>query len=561
MKKKTLLLALLLCLFTFTACGKGEEKKAENGKPAAESGEASLDKDQYYMGHIGAEPVTLDAQVGQDSYSKNIISNVYEPLVQIHEVEENKLEVEPAGAESYDVSDDGLVYTFHLRDFEWEDGQAVTAGDYEYGIKRAADPDTAAQAAFLLDPIKNFKAVNSGEMAVDELGVKAVDDKTLEITLEAPAEYFIKIVPYRVMYPQRKDMVEKYGDSFGSSTDGIISCGPFKVTDWTHNSEVNLVKNDTYWNKDNIKLEKINYRILNDINTVGNAFDVGEIDSMSTSIKEWTDKLDDKEGVHWYPFIRPTLDFMTINTENKLMSNKKIRQAIQVGLDRDGLNKQVYSGVNTDCTGWVPPTINLGEKPYSEQIGFKPLDDLIDSVDDPKELFIEGLKELGMDPDPSKVTLEYKVSNTADLKGANEYIQANLKEALGVNVDIVTLEWPVLSNAMDKGDFQISYSAWSTDYDDPYAMLSMFLTDAGVITTNWSNPEYDKLVKEASETTDTKEAAEKYGEAEKILIEESPVIPIANVTHHKFRYDYLKGLPVSELDTTGLRYVYTSGRN
>ena len=398
-------------------------------------------------------------------------------------------------------------------------------------------------------------------MAVDELGVKAVDDKTLEITLEAPAEYFIKIVPYRVMYPQRKDMVEKYGDSFGSSTDGIISCGPFKVTDWTHNSEVNLVKNDTYWNKDNIKLEKINYRILNDINTVGNAFDVGEIDSMSTSIKEWTDKLDDKEGVHWYPFIRPTLDFMTINTENKLMSNKKIRQAIQVGLDRDGLNKQVYSGVNTDCTGWVPPTINLGEKPYSEQIGFKPLDDLIDSVDDPKELFIEGLKELGMDPDPSKVTLEYKVSNTADLKGANEYIQANLKEALGVNVDIVTLEWPVLSNAMDKGDFQISYSAWSTDYDDPYAMLSMFLTDAGVITTNWSNPEYDKLVKEASETTDTKEAAEKYGEAEKILIEESPVIPIANVTHHKFRYDYLKGLPVSELDTTGLRYVYTSGRN
>ena len=114
---------------------------------------------------------------------------------------------------------------------------------------------------------------------------------------------------------------------------------------------------------------------------------------------------------------------------------------------------------------------------------------------------------------------------------------------------------------MDKGDFQISYSAWSTDYDDPYAMLSMFLTDAGVITTNWSNPEYDKLVKEASETTDTKEAAEKYGEAEKILIEESPVIPIANVTHHKFRYDYLKGLPVSELDTTGLRYVYTSGRN
>lgn len=561
MKKRTLLLALLLCLFAFTACGKSEDKGTENGKPVAEAGEAELDKDQYYMGHIAAEPVTLDAQVGQDSYGKYIIENVYEPLVQIHEVEENKLEIEPAGAESYDVSEDGLVYTFHLRDFEWEDGQPVTAGDYEYGIKRAADPDTAAQAAFLLEPIKNFKGVNSGEMAVDELGVKAVDDKTLEITLENPAEYFIKIVPYRVMYPQRKDMVEQYGDTFGSSTDGILSCGPFKVTDWTHNSEINLVKNDTYWNKDNIKLEKINYRILNDINTTGNAFDVGEIDSMSTSIKEWTDKLDNKEGTHWYPFVRPTLDFMTINTADKLMSNQKIRQAIQTALDRDGLNKQVYSGVNTDCTGWVPPTINLGEKPYAEQIGFKPLTELVESIDDPKALFIEGLKELGMDPDPSKITLEYKVSNTSDLKAANEYIQANLKEALGVNVDIVALEWPVLSNAMDNGEFQISYSAWSTDYDDPYAMLSMFITDADVIVTNWSDPEYDKLVKEASQTTDLKEAAEKYGQAEKILIDASPVIPIANVTHHKFRYDYLKGLPISELDTTGLRYVYTSGRN
>lgn len=559
MKKRTLLLALLLCLFTLTACGKGEEKSAESNTASAEAG-GEIDKDQYYMGLIGAEPVTLDAQVGQDSYGKTIIENVYEPLVQIHETGENKLEVEPAGAESYDVSEDGTVYTFHLRDFNWEDGQPVTAGDYEYGIKRTADPNTAAEAAFLLEPIKNFVQVNSGEMPVDELGVKAIDDKTLEITLENPAEYFIKIVPYRVMYPQRKDMVEKYGDQFGSSVDGIISCGPFKVTDWTHNSELNLVKNESYWNADNIKLEKANYRISNDINTTGNAFEVGEIDSMSTSIKEWTDRLDDKEGTHWVPFVRPTLDFMTINTEDKLMSNQKIRQAIQVALDRDGLNKQVYAGVNTDCTGWVPPTVNLGEKPYAEQIGFEPLTDLVKSVKDPKALFVEGLEELGMDPDPSKVTLEYKVSNTSDLKAANEYIQANLKEALGVNVNIVTLEWPVLSSDMDKGNFQIAYSAWSTDYDDPYAMLSIFMKGAGVLTTNWDDPEFDKLVKEASQTTDMKEAAQKYGEAEKILIDASPVIPIANVTHHKFRYDYLKGLPVSELDTTGLRYVYTEGR-
>lgn len=224
MKKRTLLLALLLCLFAFTACGKGEEKSQGSNAASAEAG-GEIDKDQYYMGLIGAEPTTLDAQSGQDSYGKTIIENVYEPLVQIHETGENKLEVEPAGAESYDVSEDGTVYTFHLRDFNWEDGQPVTAGDYEYGIKRAADPNTAAEAAFLLEPIKNFIQVNSGEMSVDELGVKAIDDKTLEITLENPAEYFIKIVPYRVMYPQRKDMVEKYGDQFGSSVDGIISCG------------------------------------------------------------------------------------------------------------------------------------------------------------------------------------------------------------------------------------------------------------------------------------------------------------------------------------------------
>lgn len=559
--KKSMLALMLAGVTIFTsACGNGKDQSTSNVDANNASVTEAQDQEQFMNALMDAEPTTLDAQKGSDNYGNIIVNNIYEPLVRLRE-KDGKLEVEPAAAESYEISDDGLKYTFHLRDLNWDDGQAVTAKDFEYGIKRSADPETGSEIGFLLEPIKNFSKVNSGEAKIDELGVKAVDDKTLEVELEKPAAYFIKLAPFRVMFPQRQDVVEKNGEQFGSEPDTLIGCGPFKLESWTHNSDLKLVKSDTYWDKDNVKLQYINYKIATDVNTALNALDVGEVDSAATTLPEWTEKFDKRDDLVKDPIGLPSVDYLALNSKDELFKNKKIRQAITVALDRQGLIDQVYQGVNDPAYGWVPPVINAGEENYAEARGEGPLKELIDNTKDPKALFVEGLKELGMDEDPSKITIDFSFVNNPLLKSMGEYVQANLKEKLGLNVNINMMEWPVLNTNISKGEYQMGYLAWAADYDDPYAMLSLFTKDANAVNTGWTNEEYDKLVKEASKETDTKKAIEKYKEAEKLLLEEAPVVPILTVTTNRYHYNYVKGTTTSQFATTGWKYQYTEGRD
>ncbi|TCS86655.1 extracellular solute-binding protein (family 5), partial [Keratinibaculum paraultunense] len=279
-RKLALLLALVLLLSVFTAaCGKEEptDVKKEEEKVADEPKEGSdgdIDDEQYITLTI-TEPQAIDPSTSNDIYSGDILNEITEGLGRLETGEDGGDIIVPAGAEDWDVSDDGLVWTFHLRDYEWEDGEPVTAHDFEYGIKRNINPETAAVFAYLLYPIKNAEACNSGEKDLDELGVKALDDKTLEITLEKPCAYFDKFLPHRIMYPQRKDLVEQWGDKVGSEAEYTISCGPFKLTEWTHKSELVLEKNENYWDADNVKLEKITYKVIEDPSTAYNMLSNG----------------------------------------------------------------------------------------------------------------------------------------------------------------------------------------------------------------------------------------------------------------------------------------------
>ena len=176
---------------------------------------------QYLNINLGSEPSTLDASKGSDTYSNTVLNNVFEPLTRLEEDDDKNNTLEPAGAESWESNDEGTVWTFKIRDAQWSDGEKVTAGDYEYGIKRSLDKDTASPYAFLLMPIKNADKVNSGEMELDELGVKATDDQTLEITLETTTPYFLDLTYQRVMLPQRKDIVEANGDRYGTEPETL----------------------------------------------------------------------------------------------------------------------------------------------------------------------------------------------------------------------------------------------------------------------------------------------------------------------------------------------------
>ncbi len=558
-KKKALSLVLAGMMLLVTACGGGgnTDGTGKDGKPAAGNG-----GDQIYNSLLDNEPTTLDAQKGSDIYGNKIINNITEPLLRMAEKEDGSNEVVPAAAESYEVSEDGLTYTFKLRDgMKWEDGEPLTAKDYEYGIKRAADPATGAEAAFLLAPIKNFNAINSGEsgMALDELGVKAIDEKTLEVTLESPAVYFITLVPFRVMLPARQDLVEKFGEQYGSEADTVLSCGPFKLTEWTHNSRLTLEKNDDYWDAENVALQTVNLPIMTDTNTIMNSFQVGEVDAVRTNIPEWVEKFAGIENVKSKPVSLPAVDYLAVNHQDKLLSNDKIRAAINLAIDREGIAALISKDFNPPAQGWVPQSIQLDGEEFRKEAGDS-YKDLKEANKDVKALFIEGMKELGLGEDPSTVDLTIIYTNSPIVKSTNEFIQQNLNTKLGVNVKLETMEWPILNGRVQKGDYQLAYLAWTADYNDPSAMLSLFTSNAGAVNTGWASEEYDKLIADAAGEKDSAKAFDLYKQADKMLVDQSVIVPLIGASTNSYYYDYVKGVTFSNFTTTGFKTIDTSAR-
>ena len=557
-KKKALSIVLAGMMLLTTACGGGANNNAtgSDGKPVA----GGNGGDQYYNSLLYSEPTTLDAQKGSDVYGNKIINNITEPLLRMAEKEDGSNEVVPAAAESYEVSEDGLTYTFKLREgMKWEDGEALTAKDFEYGIKRAANPDTGSESAFLLAPIKNFNEVNSGKAPVDELGVKAVDDMTLEVTLGAPAAYFITLVPFRVMLPCRQDLIEKYGEKYGAEPDTVLSCGPFKLTDWTHNSRVTLVKNEDYWDKENVHVQTVNLPIMTDTNTIMNSFSVGEVDAVRTNIPEWVAKFEDIENVKSKPVSIPAVDYLSVNHTDPILKNEKVRQAINLTIDREGLSKLLSEGFTPPAKGWTPNGIQFDGKEFRDEIGDS-FEGLRSANPDAKALLIEGLKELGLGEDPAQVKLTLIYVNNPRVKMINEFIQQNLNNQLGINVELETMEWPILNGRIQKGDYQLGYLAWTADYNDPSAMLSLFKTNAGSVNTGWASEEYDKLVDDAAVETDSAKATELYKQADKMLVDQSVIIPLIGASTNSYYYDFVKGVTFSDFTSTGFKTIDTSAR-
>lgn len=564
-KKKFLALVLACSMLFITAC-KGGDTGSTDGNANSTDGKVSDNggstEGLYYNSLLDSEPNTLDAQKGSDMYGNKIINNINEPLLRMGEKEDGTNEILPAAAEKYEVSDDGLVYTFHLREgLKWEDGEPLTAKDYEYGIKRAVDPATGSESAFLLDPIKNFAKLNGaeGEVNMDELGVKAIDDMTLEVTLENPATYFPTLVPFRVMLPCRQDLVEKYSDKYGAEADTVLSCGPFKVSEWTHNSRVTLVKNEDYWDKDNVKVETVNLPIMTDTNTVMNSFAVGEVDAVRTVLPEWVDKFKGMDEVKNKEVAVPSVAYLTINHQDEYLKNDKIRLAISLAIDKEGLADLISKGIQKPALGWVPVGMELDGTEFRKDAG-DTYAKLREENKDLKALFVEGLKELGKDEDPAKADITLIYTNAPIVKQTCEFIQQSVNSTLGTDIKLETMEWPILSGRVQKGDYQLGYLAWTADYNDPSAMLSLFMSTANAVNTYWTSDKYDELVRNAIKATDSKEALKNYEEAEQILSDETVIIPLTHGGTIQFYYDFVKGITFNEFTTTGFKTIDTSGR-
>lgn len=478
---------------------------------------------------VGLNPILNTT--APDNGAHNMVS---EPLLRERTMEGNKSEIIPAGASEYTVSEDGKTYTFKFKDDrKWSDGVAMTAKDYEYTLKLMADPRVAATNAWLYEGmIEGFNDALYNGADPTAIGVSCPDDMTLEIKLINPASYFPELVCS--LYPVRQDKYEEWGSSYGTTPEKTLYCGPFVVESWNQNTEMVLAKNDNYWKSDKMKLEKLNYKVIQESATAVQAFINKELDIVSTSDPNWSKQIEADGTSDKYSVPDSAPDFIMFNTKNEYLQNTKIRQALSISMDREALKETIWNGNAVTNLSAIPDTMNIGEKSYTELVGGKNyiVEQLKKDNPDPKSLLIEGLKELGKSPDPSQVTIKYASRGTNEIsKKTAELLKQTWEEALGIKVEIDMMEWNIMWEKIDAGDYDMASAGWGPYYNEPSGILSLFEPERGNFNaekTGWNNEDSKKfkaLLEEAKNETDQQKLAEIYLEAEQLLVGTAIIAP------------------------------------
>jgi ABC-type oligopeptide transport system substrate-binding subunit len=542
------------------SCGKKPEDRAVSsaapGERLAAAQELTLLVDNRFW--------TLDPQSSKMIHEWLIINHINEGLFRVVTGEDGLEKLDLAGAESYTVSEDGLVYTFKLRDHTWEDGQPVTAQQYVDAIIRLLTPEYAYSYAFLLEDIKNAGAFIKKEVAADALGVRAVDNKTLEITLEAVTPYFLSKLGIPVYFPVRLDIVGTNTDqSWGSSAERTFSNGPFKVASWERGNNIVLVKNPAYWDAANVKLERVNLRVVDEDSTRAQLFNNRQLDVVSGAadyFETWKNQAGSGNIVLVERFGGRTvrIDLAFGGGVSGLADNKKIRQALSLAINRRELVDLAFNGLQVPAYGLLPQGLSLDGKAVRELIP-EPLTELsaryVKDAEALRSLFREGLKEENHPGGPETVTLEVVTYETVQAqKVLQEYLKQTWEEKLGIhiNIEIITDEGLLYSKIMG-GQFDLSISNnITTDYNDPLNWLSLWYWPRGASAYfgGYKSPEYDALYDTLRGVTDVRERAAIYGAVEKQLIAvDWQVIPLYYGQLEYFVQPYVKGLYFPSLST------------
>jgi oligopeptide transport system substrate-binding protein len=512
--------ASVLCLAALTmSVATCQDLPADWKKKLEPEGDAWKKVPQEFTWNNGAEPETLDPHVMTGVPEHRLASCIFEGLVGQHP---ETLQPIPAGAESWEKSADGLVYTFHLRaGAKWSNGKPVTAKDYAASWERVLKPATACQYAYMLYPLKNAEAYNKQgadddkggkrpEVKWESVGVSVKDDRTLVVTLERPCAYFLDLVAFETSFPVPLDLVAEHGDRWVRA-EFIVGNGPFKVTEWLPNQHITLVKNEHYWDAATVKLTKVTVLPNPDLEAVYKLFRTGKCD--------WMDdvpiaKIDEAKQLPEY-YVAPYLGsyFYRINVTKKPFDDPRVRKALALSIDRAQITKDLLKAGQVPAT-WFVPAMH----------GYTPPKGLAYDRAEARKL----LAEAGF-PDgkgfPAGVELLY---NTLEAhKVIAENVAQQWRENLGITVSLRNSEWKVYLNDVQHLQYGIARAAWIGDYVDPNTFLDMFVTGGGNNQTGWSNKRYDELIAAAGRELDPAKRAQVLVEAEKLLIEqEMPIIPI-----------------------------------
>lgn len=565
-KLLTVFLVSILCLSTLVACGNDKDKPSNSDK-----GNSGSKVEQTFKFSSNSDATGLNPMINTTGPDNGVYDLIYETLISEVTDENSNAVIRPAAAEKWDISDDGTVYTFHIReDAVWSDGEPVTADDFVFTFRTMATPEVGSTNAWLFeDVILNYTEAlyNDGKTAEydkkpEDIGVKAIDDKTVEFTLTKPYSYFLDLLTGAK--PVRQDKYEEYGNEYGSSVDKIVMNGPFVVDSWDQNVQMTFLKNNEYWNAKNVKLEKIERKLIQDAATAAQALMNGDIDVVGTNDPDWQKLIGEDERFDTLIAPDNAPEFLGFNVGNKYFKNEKIRLAFSLALDREKYIEDILKGQGEPLYSLIPSVTNIGEELYNEAVNNENqvLKDLMEKYPDPKALLIEGLKEEGLDEDPSKMKISYSTRGTTEFsKKSGEWLLQNWEEKLGVRVAINMLEWNVMWDKFDVGDYDIATAGWGPYYNDPNALLELYEPKNGYFNSKksgWDNEDskkYTELLKKASNSTDNDERAELFVEAEKLLVGTGVIAPTYVRTSTVFKDKKLKGYnlnPHSALDYAGM---------
>lgn len=528
MKGKKLLAWMLIIILAFGVVGcttpgseepeapaEEPEEPAEGEEPEEGEEEPAEESKKILRYSLTADVPTLDQHLANSIPSATVGHQIFEGLIRTYQGE-----VRPGIAEDWDMSEDGTVYTFYLRDAQWSDGEPVTAQDFEYSFRRLLDPETASGYAFIGMALKNANAVNKGEVPVEELGVRAIDEKTLEVELENPAGYFLSMLSMMQFAPTRQDYVEEFGKDYAANAENNAYNGPFIVKEWRHEDRLILEKNPNYWDADSINLDEVHIIIVPDQMTALAMFEDGELDMVEVPAEVVSQYEDDVE--YYY---NGANDFIKLQMDGSSpLENKDLRLALNYALDRQEFIMLSTGGLYDPNPRYVLPQVNGVDGEYGDEYPYEayPVEGDVDTA---LEHLDAAMETLGVS-DPSEIELELLTTDVERTRKEAEIIQDDLESKLGIKINIRQVPYKQRLEMEGNKEFEMVVTGWAPDYSDPMTYLELWTTDSGYNHGSYSNPEYDAKIELARTSTDQQERMDAMFEAEKILLEDGAIIPL-----------------------------------
>ncbi len=558
--KKRLVSVVLVAAFAFSmlaGCGSDNSASNDNNNTSADAEQtATNDGDGFNITvNFASEPMTMDPALNSAVDGAIMANHLFEGLMKWESTGEevagsdgtcDGAKVVPGQAESYDktTNDDGTVtYTFHLRDdIKWSDGQDVTAKDFEYSWKRLVDPATAADYNYMLDCVVNANEIMAGEKDPSELAVKAVDDKTFEVTLTTDLPYFEELCAFPAMLPVREDIIEANGDQWTFDPSTYISNGSYKLTEWTHNSQIVMAKNENYYDYENLGPDTITFKLMDDTNAMLSGYKSGELDyiqeapqaELPSLIASGDMKIVDYLGTYYVCF----------QTQKAPFDDARVREAFTLAVDRTYIVDKVTQSGQVEAGAYVPSGIADAEEGSDFRATggdyYAPTDaDYEANCEKAREL----LAEAGYPNGEGFPVVEY-LYNTSDAhKAVAEALQNMWEQELGVTVTLNNQEWASFLQTRKNGDFSIARNGWISDYNDPVSFLDMWVTGGGNNDAQYSNPDYDNLIAQAKAESDPATRMQLLHQAEDILVGQDYVVdPLYFYTQKYMLRDGIEGM-------------------